>query len=58
VSGAGLSPLLFSLLHAYPDARLRDHLAQWMPIVTCREQERLIAEGQQRSDLIYAVQVI
>jgi hypothetical protein len=29
-----------------------------MPIVTSREQERLIAEGQQRSDLIYAGQVI
>ena len=29
-----------------------------MPIVTCREQERLIAEGQQRSDLIYSEQVI
>lgn len=29
-----------------------------MPIVTCREQERLIAEGQQRSDLLYIRQVI
>jgi hypothetical protein len=28
-----------------------------MPIVTCREQERLIAEGQQPSDLLYTGQV-